>query len=182
MKRKLIFFLITLPLISCGTSIKPNGQTRYEHVSILSENDPYYQTGFADYVFTGNITDSGTPVTSASGRQRTNFSIAVTESMKGNLSEQITAQYPAYYDSDGTLVLLQGDEITDTGLPEIDHSYIFLGIAQPDASIILSDLYAAVPYTDENYAEYKDYVENQTSIERKRYTSKYEKIPQTGES
>ena len=58
------------------------------------------------------------------------------------LAKAIKAAYPAYYENDGTLVLMEGDTMEDDGLPEKGKNYIFVGTAQPDGSIFLESLYA----------------------------------------
>ena len=60
----------------------------------------------------------------------------------GKLAKVIKAVYPAYYENDGTLVLMEGETMKDDGLPEKGKNYIFVGTAQPDGSIFLESLYA----------------------------------------
>ena len=86
----------------------------------------------------------------------------------------IKAVYPAYYENDGTLVLMEGETMKDDGLPEKGKNYIFVGTAQPDGSIFLESLYAKTEYNDDNYQRFIDYVANEKSVDRARYTSSFE--------
>lgn len=49
----------------------------------------------------------------------------------------IKVTYPGGYDKDGTLILHKGDYITDEELPKIGENYIFVGIGQPNRTILL---------------------------------------------
>ena len=90
------------------------------------------------------------------------------------MAKEIKAVHPAYYENDGTLVLMEGDTMKDDGLPEIGRNYIFVGTAQPDGSIILESLYAKTEYNDDNYQQFIDYVANETSVDRERFISSFE--------
>ena len=99
----------------------------------------------------------------------------VTENLKGNLQNIIKVTYPGGYDKDGTLILHKGDYITDEELPKIGENYIFVGIGQPNGgTILLQDLYADTPYTEENKEKYLDYINNQENVDRERFKSIYE--------
>ena len=71
--------------------------------------------------------------------------------------------YPAYYENDGTLVLMEGDTMEDDGLLEKGKNYIFVGTAQPDGSIFLESLYAKTEFNDDNYQRM---TENMIEIKR----------------
>lgn len=88
--------------------------------------------------------------------------------------KEITAVYPAYYENDGTLVLMEGDAMKDDGLPEKGKNYIFVGTAQPDGSIFLESLYAKTEFNDANYQKFINYVANETGVDRERYNSSFE--------
>lgn len=100
--------LLGLLLSGCSADTA-NGKIKYDHVAMPEETDPYYIIGFADYVFIGNTLSDGIPVTLPSGNKRLEYDICVSECLKGNLVKEITAVYPAYYENDGTLVLMEGD-------------------------------------------------------------------------
>ena len=168
--------LLGLLLFGCSTDT-PNGKIIYDHVAMPEETDPYYMIGFADYVFIGSTLSDGRSVTLPSGNKRLEYDISVRECLKGNLEEAIKAAYPAYYDKDGTLVLMEGDFIKDDGLPEKGRNYIFVGTAQPDGSILLESLYAKTEYNDGNYQKFTDYVANETSVDRERFISSFEIDP-----
>lgn len=165
--------LLGLLLSACSTDA-PNGKTNYDHVVMLEETNPYYIVGFADYVFIGSTLSDGGPVTLPSGNKRLAYDISVRECLKGNLAREIEAVYPAYYEDDGTLVLMEGDTMRDDGLPEKGRNYIFVGTAQPDGSILLESLYAKTEYNDDNYQKFTDYVTNETSVDRERFISSFE--------
>ena len=156
---------------SAGTA---NGRIRYDHVAMPEETDPYYIIGFADYVFTGSTQSDGNPVVLPSGNNRLEYDISVHECLKGNLAKEIKAAYPAYYEKDGTLVLMEGDTLKDDGLPEKGKDYIFVGSAQPDGSILLESLYAKTEYTGDSYRRFLEYVENETGVDRERFKSSFE--------
>ena len=98
----------------------------------------------------------------------------LTENLKGDLQNIIKVTYPGGYDKDGTLILHKGDYITDEELPKIGENYIFVGIGQPNGTILLQDLYSDTPYTEENKEKYLDYINNQENVDRERFKSIYE--------
>jgi hypothetical protein len=165
--------LLGLLLFGCSTAT-PNGIIKYDHVAMPEETDPYYIIGFADYVFIGSTQSDGSSVTLPSGNNRLEYIISVNECLKGNLAKEIKAVYPAYYEKDGALVLMEGDVLKDDGLPEKGKNYIFVGSAQPDGSILLESLYAKTEYNEDNYQKFIDYVTNETSVDRERFISSFE--------
>ena len=178
LKKKLFLIISTaafLGLLLSGCSAKTaNGRIRYDHVAIPEETDPYSVIGFADYVFVGSTLSDGSSVTLPSGNKRLEYDISVRECLKGSLAKAIKAAYPAYYENDGTLVLMEGETMQDDGLPEKGKKYIFVGTAQPDGSILLESLYAKTEYSDDNYQRFLDYVAKETSVDRERFISSFE--------
>ena len=171
----IISAVVFLGLLLSGCSADtPNGRIKYDHVAMPEETDPYYVIGFADVVFVGSTLSDGVPVTLPSGNKRLEYEFAVDECLKGNLAKEIKAVYPAYYDEDGALVLMQGDVIKDDGLPEKGKKYIFVGTAQPDGGILLESLYAKTEYNDDSYQKFTDYVTNETGVDRERFISSFE--------
>ena len=168
--------LLGLLLSGCSADTA-NGKIKYDHVAMPEETDPYYIIGFADYVFIGSTLSDGIPVTLPSGNKRLEYDICVSECLKGNLVKEITAVYPAYYENDGTLVLMEGDAMKDDGLPEKGKNYIFVGTAQPDGSIFLESLYAKTEFNDANYQKFIDYVANETNVDREHFNSSFEIDP-----
>ena len=165
--------LLGLLLFGCSTAT-PNGIIKYDHVAMPEETEPYYIIGFADYVFIGSTQSDGSSVTLPSGNNRLEYIFSVNECLKGNLAKEIKAAYPAYYEKDGALVLMEGDVLKDDGLPEKGKNYIFVGSAQPDGSILLESLYAKTEYNEDNYQKFIDYVTNETSVDRERFISSFE--------
>ena len=143
-----------------NSNYKPNGKLNYDTVLVNEETNQYYQVGFADYVFIGKVNKELERTFSDDGSARTIYEIEVT--------------YPGGYDKDGTLILHKGDYITDEELPKIGENYIFVGIGQPNGTILLQDLYADTPYTEENKEKYLDYINNQENVNRERFKSIYE--------
>ena len=177
MKRILLIItsVMTLMLLLSGCStVAPNGTVKYDHVAMPEETDPYYIIGFADYVFIGSTLSDGNPVALPSGNKRLEYEISVKECLKGNLANEIKAIYPAYYEKDGTLVLMEGDVLKDDGLPEQGKNYIFVGSAQPDGSILLESLYAKTEYNEDNYQKFTEYAAKETSVDRERFPSSFE--------
>ena len=161
MKKKKIIILSILVIfiiaMICGviwyfnnrnSNYKPNGKLNYDTVLVNEETNPYYQVGFADYVFIGKVDKEIERTFSDYGSARTIYEIEVTENLKGDLQNIIKVTYPGGYDKDGTLILHKGDYITDEELPKIGENYIFVGIGQPNGTILLQDLYADTPYTE----------------------------------
>ena len=166
-----VFLILLLSGCSADTA---NGKIRYDHVVIPEETDPYYVVGFADYVFVGSTLSDGSPVTLPSGNKRLEYEISVRECLKGSLAEAIKATYPAYYEKDGTLVLMEGETMQDDGLPEKGRNYIFVGTAQPGGRILLESLYAKTEYNEDNYQKFIEYVANETSVDRERFISSFD--------
>jgi len=102
------------------------------------------------------------------------YDICVSECLKESLAKVIKAVYPAYYENDGTLDLMEGETMKDDGLPEKGKNYIFVGTVQPDGSIFLESLYAKTEYNDDNYQKFIDYVANETCVDRERFISSFE--------
>jgi predicted small secreted protein len=165
--------LLVLLLSGCSADTA-NGKIEYDHVAMPKETDPYYIIGFADYVFIGSTLSDGISFTLSSGNKRLEYDISVSECLKGSLAKVIKAVYPAYYENDGTLVLMECETMKDDGLPEKGKNYIFVGTAQPDGSIFLESLYAKTEYNDDNYQRFIDYVVNETSVDRERFISSFE--------
>ena len=187
MKKKKIIILSILVIfiiaMICGviwyfnnrnSNYKPNGKLNYDTVLVNEETNPYYQVGFADYVFIGKVDKEIEWTFSDYGSARTIYEIEVTENLKGDLQNIIKVTYPGGYDKDGTLILHKGDYITDEELPKIGENYIFVGIGQPNGTILLQDLYSDTPYTEENKEKYLDYINNQENVDRERFKSIYE--------
>ena len=185
-KRKYIIFsvlvILSVAIVCCvlwyfdnkNSNYNPNGELSYDIVIVNEETNPYYQAGFADYVFIGTVNQEIKRTFSSNGSARTIYEIDVTENLKGNLQDTIEVTYPGGYDEDGTLILHKGDHITDEGLPGIGETYIFMGVGQPDGTILLQDLYADIPYSEENKEKYLDYIANQDTVDRERFQSIYD--------
>ena len=178
LKKKLFLIIATaaflILLLSGCSADTANGKIKYDHVAMPEETDPYYVIGFADYVWIGSTLSEGISVTLPSGNKKLEYDISVSECIKGSLAKVIKAAYPAYYENDGTLVLMEGETMQDDGLPEKGKKYIFVGTAQPDGSILLESLYAKTEYNDDNYQRFLDYVAKETSVDRERFISSFE--------
>lgn len=157
-----------------NSNYKPNGKINYDTVIVNEETNPYYQIGFADYVFIGKVNKEIERTFSSNGSPITVYEIDITENLKGKLQNVIMVTYPGGYDKEGTLMLHKGDHITDEELPKIGETYIFIGAGQPDGTVLLQDLYADIPYSAENKEKYLEYITNQDNVDRKRFKSVYE--------
>lgn len=165
----LLFFL------NLNNTYKPNGKVEYENVYIKEETNPYYQIGYADYVFIGKVIKENERFMTDFGSPRTTYQIAVIDNLKGNLQEDIEVIYPGGYNSDGTLILSRGDYIVDESLLDINETYIFVGIGQSRGGILLQALYTDTPYSEENKEKFMDYINNSEEVIRNRFHSKYDK-------
>ena len=95
MKKKKIIILSILVIfiiaMICGviwyfnnrnSNYKPNGKLNYDTVLVNEETNPYYQVGFADYVFIGKVDKEIERTFSDYGSARTIYEIEVTENLK----------------------------------------------------------------------------------------------------
>ncbi len=164
-----------LYFLNLNNTYKPNGKIEYENVYIKEETNPYYQIGYADYVFVGKVIKENERFMTDFGSPRTTYQITVIDNLKGNLQEDIEVIYPGGYNSDGTLILSRGDYIVDESLLDINKTYIFVGIGQSRGGILLQSLYTDTPYSEENKEKFMDYINNSEEVTRDRFHSKYEK-------
>lgn len=164
-----------LYFLNLNNNYKPNGKVEYENVYIQEETNPYYQIGFADYVFVGKVIKENERFMTDFCSPRTTYQITVIDNLKGNLQEDIEVIYPGGYNSEGTLILSRGDYIVDESLLDINETYIFVGIGQSRGGILLQSLYTDTPYSEENKEKFMDYINNSEEVTRDRFHSKYEK-------
>lgn len=164
-----------LYFLNLNNTYKPNGKIEYENVYIKEETNPYYQIGYADYVFVGKVIKENERFMTDFGSPRTTYQITVIDNLKGNLQENIEVIYPGGYNSEGTLILSRGDYIVDESLLDINKTYIFVGIGQSRGGILLQSLYTDTPYSEENKEKFMDYINNSEEVTRDRSHSKYEK-------
>lgn len=164
-----------LYFLNLNNTYKPNGKIEYENVYIKEETNPYYQIGYADYVFVGKVIKENERFMTDFGSPRTTYQITVIDNLKGNLQEDIEVIYPGGYNSEGTLILSRGDYIVDESLLDINKTYIFVGIGQSRGGILLQALYTDAPYSEENKEKFMDYINNSEEVTRDRFHSKYEK-------
>ena len=113
-------------LLSGCSADTENGKIEYDHVAMPEETDPYYIIGFADYVFIGSTLSDGISFTLSSGNKRLEYDISVSECLKGSLAKVIKAVYPAYYENDGTLVLMEGETIIINGFVQAGEQVVII--------------------------------------------------------
>lgn len=162
---------------------------------VYDVDDMQQAVGIADYVFVGEVIscdgieyrdvvtmEDGMGNMKEVGSPYTTYTVNVVENLKGNLVTEepisITKQGGVSQDQDAVYVF------EDDELPVAGNTYIFLGYAQEDGSILISGPNSNILYTnistysvDKNseYQEYKTAVENEiVPVERERYTSIYE--------
>lgn len=163
-----------------------NGETEVfaELLMVSDIEDGYRYAGMVDYVFVGTVTEvirDVLPNTAKSYEDHySTYGIHVEQNLKGELAREITASKMGGYKRDGTLCLVSaelptGETIVDSGLPEVGREYVFLAYAQPDGSLILSELLDSRECTDGLIAEYADYIENEIPFDRERFVSQYER-------
>lgn len=177
MRKALIFiwiFATTFVFTACSSqSIEWNGEIDYTHVTLsIDETNLYQYVGSVDYVFAGEVTQADTTITEDD--DKSSYKIKVLENIKGELVDEIECSKHGGILADGTMILYATDNVQDTGIPNAGSSYIFMAYAQPDGSLLLSELYGNVEYTEESLKEYQDYFENQKTYERERFVSKYD--------
>lgn len=177
MRKAVIFvwvFVTIFVLAACSSqSVEWNGEIDYTHVNLSIDGANLYQyVGSVDYVFVGEVTQADTMITEDD--DKSSYKIKVLENIKGELVNEIECSKHGGILADGTMVLYATDNVQDTGIPNTGSTYIFMAYAQPDGSLILSELYGSVEYTEESLKEYKNYFENQVPYERERFVSKYD--------
>lgn len=177
MKKRVICLLAVCLLLSGCAGKAWNGTYRYNHVTMaqgLDETDICAMIGAADYVFLAEVTKASSTISDVDGGSE--YTATVTENFKGELVGEVTLRKPGGYLRDGTLVLFRSDRISDTLLPpEAGKSYFFLAYAQHDGSLLLTEFYANVEYTDESQIEaYREYVKHEIPFSRERFRATWD--------
>ena len=154
--RLLLAILSLLVLSGCSQrEVEWNGETIYNHVSMaIDETDMYVYTGSVDYIFAGKILKADDVIDGADGDSY--YTVDVLENLKGELEGKIECYKHGGYLKDGTMVLFESDRTRETGLPEEGGEYILMAYAQPDGSLLLSEFYSDVEYSEENVERFKD--------------------------
>ena len=75
---------------------------------------------------------------------------------------------------DGTMLLYESDNLQDVGLPEVGGTYIFMAYAQPDGSLLLSEFWGNVKFSEEELNRFHNYIDNEIPYERERFSSEYD--------
>ncbi|WP_145131662.1 DUF4179 domain-containing protein [Paenibacillus sp. Y412MC10] len=166
---------------------------------VYDVNDKSEAVGISDYVFVGKVVsnngttyrdivtvedENGDP--KEVGTPYTSYTIQVLDDIKGKLKKDVPIdilKHGGITQDKQSVFVFENDE-----LPEADKSYIFLGYAQPDGSILISGPNSNIPLdvtetqlTKQNLNSSKEYQEYQeafqfqdTKFKRERFTSKYE--------
>lgn len=189
MKKLLICFLflalISLLLASSFCEeVTWNGETEClgQLTMVLDFTNPYEYVGIVDYVFVGTVEDADAVIPDKRTEYEQSFSkyqIHVDRNLKGELEENIVCAKMGGLKNDGTMLLVaaetpSGKLIMDSGLPEVGKQYIFLAYGQPDGSLTLSEIFDNREYSEDLFAEYLDYVENENPFDRERFVSEYD--------
>lgn len=180
MQKRWIQYLLIVFLGISGCSFSPswNGKIVYNHVTLtIDETNLYEYVGSVDYVFVGQVVDAAYLIKDVD--QKSTYQIHVVENLKGELVENIEVSKHGGLLKDGTMVLYESDFIQETGLPQVNETYLFMAFGQSDGSLLLSEFYGNVAYDETNYSEYKKYVENEIALDRKRFLSIYDCQNQT---
>lgn len=178
--------VLLLGTVGCGGNVTWNGKTEILGYCTMVEDvsDPYLYAGLVDHVFVGTVEEIEKTVIPKKAKQwEDNFSIyriRVDESLKGNLVETVECRKLGGFWKDGTMALIcaempGGVMITDSGLPEVGKQYVFLAYSQPDGSLHLSELFDDRECDEALLSEYRDYVEHRKTVERERFSSKYDR-------
>lgn len=185
-----IVCVVGVVIFKNSSSVEP-AVKRMRATFSIDLSDPKAVVGNADYVFVGKVdaqndteykdsvqveSEDGKPEEVAS--PYTNYSVTVTENIKGKLApnDTIKIQKSGGFSKDKKeCYLYEGDE-----LPEVGKTYIFVAYAQQDGSLLLSGPMSNIPVDENNYKDSKDYKEiadafaNQIVSSRERFTSVYD--------
>lgn len=174
-------FPVLLLLVACcffisACSVHPtkwNGDIVYSHITLtLDETNLYQYVGAVDYIFFGAVQEANTDITE--DNDKSSYVIEVSDNLKGELVDKIECSKHGGILEDSTMLLYESDNLQDTGLPEVGKTYIFMAYAQPDGSLLLSEFYGNVQYSEEEHNKFLDYIENEIPYERERFTSEYD--------
>lgn len=183
-KIKVILLLMCMMFLGgCSSSdvIEWNGEMEYYHVTMAhDETDMYVTAGDLDYIFIGNVEKVIKNVVDYDSKDHmdvySRYSVKVEENLKGELAESIECFRHGGYLKDGTLLYPKSDSLENTrDIPQEGKKYIFMAYGQPDGSLILAEFFGDVEYTDESQKDaYVEYIQNEISVERERFLSKYD--------
>ena len=138
----------------------------------IDETNLYEYAGAVDYVFVGQILEADYAIQDEGSTSA--YRVQVRQNLKGALVEEIQCRKHGGILPDGTLSLYASDRVQDSGLPEVGGTYILMAYGQPDGSLLLSELYSRVTYTQASLSAYQDYVEHQVPYQRERFPSSYD--------
>ena len=176
-KRVFRFFILLVSclfLSSCANHpVQWNGNTVYTHITMaLDETDLYQYVGAVDYIFVGVVQEANTNITE--DNDKSTYKIEVTDNLKGELADEIECSKHGGILKDGTMLLYESDNLQDVGLPEVGSTYIFMAYAQPDGSLLLSEFWGNVEFSEEELNRFYNYIENEIPYERERFSSEYD--------
>ena len=169
-----LLFVSCLFLSSCANHpVQWNGNTVYTHITMaLDETDLYQYVGAVDYIFVGVVQEANTNITE--DNDKSTYKIEVTDNLKGELADEIECSKHGGILKDGTMLLYESDNLQDVGLPEVGSTYIFMAYAQPDGSLLLSEFWGNVEFSEEELNRFYNYIENEIPYERERFSSEYD--------
>lgn len=145
----------------------------YTHITIaLDETDLYQYVGAVDYIFVGVVKEANTNITE--DNDKSTYKIEVTDNLKGELADEIECSKHGGILKDGTMLLYESDNLQDVGLPEVGGTYIFMAYAQPDGSLLLSEFWGNVKFSEEELNRFHNYIDNEIPYERERFSSEYD--------
>ena len=165
----------------------------YKATFAIDANNPDAVVGNVDNTFIGYVTKKGDTVyknegtletkdgTKKIGSPYTNYKIIVIDNLKGKLKKNndIPVQKDGGLNINGDAYFLYENDV----LPEEGKYYIFNTYNQPDGSILISGPNSNIELNVSSkseimkateYKEYIKHVKNQSKIERKRFSSKYD--------
>ena len=178
-----VCLLLVLVLTACTKNVTSNGNI--ENLAIVNMafdcTNPYEYAGIVDYIFVGTVEGIESIIIDDNYEHTDSiYKIHVDNNLKGELAENITCSKLGGLKKDGTMLLIvaetpNGDQIADSGLPELGKQYVFSAYAQPDGSLSLSEIFDNREYNEGLLKEYMEYIDNEIPFERDRFVSKYSK-------
>lgn len=144
--------LVTMAAVGCSTSSdadsgaagSPVTQTVHPHY-VFDVQDDRQLAGFADNVFFGEVKEKvGQVYRGGSDVPTTQFTVSISQVIKGTLADQVTVLQDGGYNTDTDEVLLvDGDPILEPG-----RTYLFATTNQPEGAQLVVAKYGDLPVTD----------------------------------
>lgn len=151
-----IVLVLAMSLFGCSNSDKTTANLPISHVSASFVLDVYNLEevfGYVDYVFIGTVKENLGTDYSDPHAPFTNYSVSVTENLKGTLEDEVTIKKEGGIAYDGASIQIYEDDF----LPEVSKEYVFCCYAQSkDGSLLVSAPNSNINISDESVRAFSD--------------------------